>query len=363
MLTTRSGKQWVVRATGSAAVLAGVTAMAGLTAVTPAAAAPAPPYKIYLSNTDLDNGWRLEMQSIAKNFVAHTAPYNRQVKFQIINGTNTVAGQIASIEAILPEHPAAIVIDANSPTALTPVLNQAIAQGAYVVWFDTPLSNPKAYGVTTIGGLTKPAYSTALWLIHSMGGKGNLVINNGVLGTGGEEQQNQGVMQAVHQFPNVHVVAQFSGQWATAPSANAYEQIMATHPVINGVWDSGGESGVIEDLVKAHKPLIPIAGYTFNQYFEQCNQYKSKGLQCAAASYPATLGAQALIEAVGLLQGKKYPKVTEVPYQVYANNGAKTDVPTIPMPKGEPQLPLEFTWPYNPPGANLTINEVIAGEK
>ena len=50
------------------------------------------------------------MQSIAKNFVAHTAPYNRQVKFQIINGTNTVTGQIASIEAILPEHPATIVI-------------------------------------------------------------------------------------------------------------------------------------------------------------------------------------------------------------------------------------------------------------
>jgi ribose transport system substrate-binding protein len=255
------------------------------------------------------------------------------------------------------------VIDANSPTALTPVLNQAIAQGAYVVWFDTPLSNPKAYGVTTIGGLTKPAYSTALWLIHSMGDKGNLVINNGVLGTGGEEQQNAGVLQAVHQFPNVHVVAQFSGQWATAPSANAYEQIMATHPTINGVWDSGGESGVIEDLVKAHKPLIPIAGYTFNQYFEQCNQYKSQGLQCAAASYPATLGAQALTEAVGLLEGKTYPKVVEVPYQVYANNGVKTDVPTLPMPVGDAKLPLEFTWPYNPPGANLSINAVITGEK
>ena len=137
------------------------------------------------------------------------------------------------------------------------MLNQAIAQGAYVVWFDTPLSNPKAYGVTTIGGLTKPAYSTALWLIHSMGGKGNLVINNGVLGTGGEERQNQGVMQAVHQFPNVHVVAQFSGQWATAPSANAYEQIMATHPVINGVWDSGGQGGGYRGLGKGAQPPNP----------------------------------------------------------------------------------------------------------
>ena len=277
------------------------------------ATAATPPYKIFLSNTLLNNGWRLEMQSIAKNFVSKTAPYDKKVEFKVINGTNTVAGQIASIQAILPEHPAAIVIDANSPTALNPVLDQAIAQGAYVVAFDTTINDPKVYTVTTVGGLTKPAYSTALWLIHSMGNKGNLVINNGVLGTGGEQQQNQGVMQAVKQFPNVHVVAQFSGQWASAPSASAFQQVLATHPQIDGVWDSGGESGVIQDLLNAHKPLIPVAGYTFNQYFQQCAQYKSKGLQCAAGSFPATLGAQAIMEAVGLIEGKHYAHIVRGP--------------------------------------------------
>ncbi len=330
---------------------------------TSARQAASPPYKIFLSNTLLNNGWRLEMQSIAKTFAAKTAPYNKKVQFQVINGANTVAGQIASIQAILPQHPAAIVIDANSPTALNPVLDQAIAQGAYVVAFDTTINNPKVYTITTVGGLTKPAYSTALWLIHSMGNKGNLVINNGVLGTGGEEQQNAGVMEAVKKFPNVHVVAQFSGQWATAQSASSFEQVMATHPDINGVWDSGGESGVIQDLLKANKPLIPIAGYTFNQYFQQCAQYKSKGLQCAAGSYPATLGAQAIMEAVGLIEGKHYAHITQVPYQVYTSNGVKTDVPTLPMPTGDKSLPLEFTWPFNPPGASLTTAEVIAGEK
>jgi ribose transport system substrate-binding protein len=321
------------------------------------------PYNIYLSNTLLNNGWRLEMQSIARLFVKLTPPYNREVRLHIINGVNTVAGQIASIQAILPQRPNAIVIDANSPTALNPVLDEAIAHGAVVIGFDSTLDNPKTYTLTTVGGLKEPAYSTALWLIHSMGDRGNLVINNGVLGTSGEEQQNAGVMEAVRRYPKVHVIAQFSGQWATAPSASAFEQIMATHPVINGVWDSGGESGVIEDLIKAHRPLIPIAGYTFNQYFEQCHQYRAAGLQCAAASYPATLGAVAIMEAVGLLQGRKYSRVTEVPYQVYTNNNVRTNVPTLPMPKGDPSLPLEFTWPFNPPGAHLTAAEVVAGEK
>ena len=53
---------------------------------------------------------------------------------------------------------------------------------------------------------------------------------------------------------------------------------------------------------RSNRPLIPVAGYTFNQYFQQCAQYKSKGLQCAAGSFPATLGAQAITEAVGLIE-------------------------------------------------------------
>jgi ribose transport system substrate-binding protein len=301
------------------------------------------------------------MQSIAVQFVKLTAPYNKEIDLHVINGENTVAGQIATIEAILPDHPNAIVINADSPTGVNPVLDKAMAEGAYVVWMGGPIDNAKTYGVTTIGGATGPAYSTALWLIHSMGDKGNLVINNGTLGTGGEEQQNIGVIDAVKQFPNVHVIAQFSGQWATAPSASGFEQIMATHPVINGVWNSGGESGVIEDLVKAHKQLIPIAGYSFNQTLEQCNQYKSDGLQCGVNTNPATEGAIAIEEALGLLQGKHYPKVNYIPYQVYTTNGVKTNVPISPMPAGDPSVPLEFSFPYNPPGAHLTISEVAKG--
>lgn len=68
MGTIRNRKRWVASLTSSVVVLAGTAGMAGVITATPASAAS--PYKIYLSNTDLDNGWRLEMQSIAQNFVA-----------------------------------------------------------------------------------------------------------------------------------------------------------------------------------------------------------------------------------------------------------------------------------------------------
>lgn len=324
-----------------------------------------PPYTIYLSNTLATNGWRLEMQSIV-NLLAKTPPYDKLVNFRIINGDNTVPGQIASLNAALPSHPDAILIDANSPTALNPVLQRAIQQGAIVISFDNLVTLPQAYKLTVKGGMKAGAYSLGLWLANSMHGKGNVVINNGVLGTGGEQLQNAGAMAALKKFPGIKVVAQFAGDWSTATSAQKFAEILSTHPNIDGVWDWGGEIGVIQDLLKAKHPLIPVAGYTFNKYFQYCLQYKAKGLQCGAASYPSTLGALALQTAVKMLQGKKYPNTITVPYTFYTNNGVKTDVPSEPVAWGTvafKDLPDEFTTPYSPPGVKLDAHKVAAGMK
>lgn len=91
---TASKRRHVVAAT----VAAGLTASALLAAaapagaVAPAASASKAPWTIDLSNTSLDNGWRLEMQAAVK-LAAQTAPLNHEVHFSIVNAANTVAGQ------------------------------------------------------------------------------------------------------------------------------------------------------------------------------------------------------------------------------------------------------------------------------
>jgi hypothetical protein len=123
---------------------------------------------------------------------------------------------------------------------------------------------------------------------------------------------------------------------------------------------------VIQDLIKAKRPLIPVAGFTFNGYFQLCLKYKSQGLQCGAASYPTTLGAQAMRIAVELMQGKKYPYSIQVPYTTYTNNAVKTDTPTVAMAwnvNAFKDLPSEFSIPFSPPDAKLDAHAVAAGMK
>jgi ribose transport system substrate-binding protein len=320
-----------------------------------------PPYTIDLSNTSVNNGWRLEMQSVARLF-ASTPKYSKLVKFRVVNAPNDVSSQIQSLNAMIAQHVDAILIDADSPTALNPVIDRAVRQGIVVASFDSLARDNNAYSIGV--DLKKAAYTTALWLAKSMHGTGNVVINNGIMGTDGEALQNAGVKQALRQFPKIKIVAEFSGQWATAPSEAGMARLIATHPKIDGVWDSGGELGVIQALQNAHRKLMPIAGFPFNKYLQECVTLKSQGLQCGAASNPTTMSAMALQTVVNVLQGKKEPKNQLLKYDLYTNNGVGSDVPATAIIQGKTtfrNLPDEFSFPYTLPGGNWTAQKVAAG--
>ncbi len=320
-----------------------------------------PPYTIDLSNTSLNNGWRLEMQSIAAVF-ARTAPYNKLVKLRIVNAPNDVTSQIASLNSMIAARVNAIIIDADSPTALNPVIARAVRQGIVVIAIDSTVTSPDAYTIAV--NLTNAAYTTALWLAKSMHGKGNVVIDQGIVGTQGEAQQEAGVRAALGKFPGIKIIDEFSGQWATAPSEAGMARVLATYPKIDGAWSSGGEIGIIEALQHAHHALIPVAGFPFNKYLQQCVQLKRQGLQCGAASNPCYMSAQAIQEAVSVLQGKTVARHLDLPYVFYANNGIAGDVAQTPIVQGKTTftgIPDEFAMPFNPPGAQLKLGDVIKG--
>jgi ribose transport system substrate-binding protein len=347
---------------------------ASSTATTTAAAAATStkankgPFVIDLSNTSLNNGWRLEMQAIAK-LVAATPPYNKLVKFNIVNAANNVPAQIASVNAMIAAHVSAIIIDANSPTALNGVMDKAVAAGIPVFSIDSPTTSTKVYHIGE--NLKEDAYINAVWLAEQLHGKGNVVIDQGIVGTGGEQAQEAGALLGFKQFPGIHIVDQFSGQWATAPSESGMATVLATHPNINGVWTSGGGTGVIEAFLQAHRPLVPVTGFTFNDFLLQ--PFQHPGLAVTASSNPTYMSALALEDAVKVLEGHKvsknivlpdvqyeYPKLLNLPVKLQSGwvpPSYKLDTEGV---SAVPGFSAQFSAPYNPPGFHLTAKQVAA---
>src|SRR5580704_3106036 len=91
----------------------------------------AKPYTIYLSNNFVGNDWRVQMEKEA-TVAAGLAPFKGNVNLVITNAGATVPDQISSLQSIVATKPAAILVDASSPTALNPVISQACAKGIVV---------------------------------------------------------------------------------------------------------------------------------------------------------------------------------------------------------------------------------------
>src|ERR1700678_1316203 len=125
---------------GSLALMSGAVLAASTSAVMAApvalrAPAVSAPYTIYLYNNFVGNDWLIQMQKEAK-VAATLAPFKGKVNLTVTVAPGTVPGQIQSLEAIVARKPAAILLDASSPTALNPVISQACKDGIVVVNFD-----------------------------------------------------------------------------------------------------------------------------------------------------------------------------------------------------------------------------------
>ena len=122
---------------GAASVVLVGSVPAGATTRAPSATAAAKgPWVIDLSNTSLDNGWRLEMQAAAK-LAVKSAALSHAVQFNLVNAANTVTAQIQSVQSMIAAHVNAIIIDANSPTSVNSVMDEAVSKGIPVFSIDS----------------------------------------------------------------------------------------------------------------------------------------------------------------------------------------------------------------------------------
>jgi ribose transport system substrate-binding protein len=378
-LGSRGGRHWVAIPTAAclsaASVFIGTAPTVASTRSPRAVEAAKAPWVIDLSNTSLDNGWRLEMQAAAK-LAAKSSPLSHEIHLNIVNAANTVAAQIQSVQSMIAAHVNAIIIDANSPTALNTVMNEAVSKGIPVFSIDSPTTSTKVYHIGT--NLVESGYIEGYWLAEELHGRGNVVMSEGIAGTGGAQEENKGGFMALKQFPHIHIIDQYDGQWADAPSEQGMASVLATHNNVDGVWNEGGAYGVMEAFLKAGDPLVPITGYAFNNFL--LAPFSHPSLKMIAGSNPCFMSVTAIEDAVKVLEGKgaSVPKQYWFPITMYEYPNLLKGMPTHFSAPGEagwttpvytldvkgttavPGVSAEFSWPFLAPGFHYTLKQLEA---
>jgi len=307
-----SGK--TVRGIAAAGLLCGTLAGMNSTALARHAQAG---YTIGIANNVIGNGWREEMICSARVQAATSAT---KVKVLVQENQGSTAQLISQIRNLISLGVNALIVDPPDKTSLNGVIHQATQRGVKVIVVDQLVTSPDAYQVEN----DQVAYGRLgmEWLAKKLGGKGNVVLLQGIAGAGADTDRYTGIQQALAKYPGIKVVAKPYTGWQFAPGATLMTNLLNSNQKIDGVWTSGIDYTVVNAFTTAGKPYVPVVGADNNGFVQQLLTLHSKGFDGAAVSNPSTVGGAGMAIALRLLAGQSVLKINKLTPQVwdYAHN-------------------------------------------
>jgi ribose transport system substrate-binding protein len=277
-------------------------------------------FKVALSNSFTGNSWRSQMVKIFEAYAKKKKDAGEISEYFSSSSGNDPQAQINEIRNMISKGYDAIIVDAASPTALAPVLNEAVDRGIVVVAFDNTIESDKVYNVNT--DQVQFGRVQAEWLAHEMGGKGNILLIKGIEGIQIDKDRDQGHREVLARFPDIKILAEGFGNYDDATTSVVINNMLTAYKDkgIQGILTQGGGENAIVEALKQHKidpSTIPLTGEMLNGLFKHMKESKVKAI---AVGQPPYLSASALDVALSLLKGETVEKKTVVPLPVDDNS-------------------------------------------
>ncbi|MDR1536148.1 MAG: ABC transporter substrate-binding protein [Planctomycetota bacterium] len=280
------------------------------------------PYRVGFSEFTLGVAWRVQSNEEFK----YAAGKNPEVKeYFITQADGDVSKQIADIEDLISRGIDILVINAGSPRALVPVVNKAVAAGIVVVDFDNTTDSQLAYHLT----IDQHEFGRigAEWLAEILGGKGRIIVFNGISGTSVSAGRFEGAESVFKRYPGIEIVQTVFGGWDYATSKRAIESLFAAYPAIDGIWSQGGamSEAVIDAYLEHGLNPPPITGEDNNGFFRAWTEAKAKNpaFDSVSLSCPTWMSSAAMELGIDVLKGGKVEKTTILPIPTITKDNMK----------------------------------------
>lgn len=272
------------------------------------------PYRIALANGYIANTWRIQMIQTAKAYAEQPDVADKLKEFKVVSTGEDVPAQISAINNFIDSGYDAIIVNAQNPTAFTPVIKRAKQAGVVLVAFDNTLDTKDAINVNVdqkgLGALW------GKWLDQHLPDGGKILEVRGVPGTSVDTDRHNGIHETLDASGKKWDVVEVVGKWDDPTAQKATADAIAVHKKFDGITAQGGDTGVVQALIDAKHPFVPFGGETENGFRKFCAKYSSEGLKCSSAGTGPAQVAVAIKVALAALEGKVVPQSIKLPLAV-----------------------------------------------
>ena len=314
--------QWGSRRSATAIAVAGVLALGGIAAGcgsgnsgdsgsggAASSGAKKGDYTIALSNSFLGNTWRQTMVKVFEQTAKQAKSQGLIKSYKVENtGQNTATEQIAQLKSLMLQGVDAILINAASPNALNSTIQQACSKGIKVVVFDSLASAPCAYKIED--SLADYGFEEGDFVAKTMGGKGNVLMVRGVVGSAPEKVIYENQLKALKKYPGVKVVRTVVGQASNSVTQQVVSNALPSLPKIDGVITGGSSLGAVQAFQSAGKPVPVVAFDNSGEGLRFWEKRAKSGYKAVSVRTEPGQAAAAFWLALDLLNGKQIKNMT-----------------------------------------------------
>lgn len=153
-------------------------------------------------------------------------------------------------------------------------------------------------------------------LAEKLGGKGKIVILQGLAGTSASRERGAGFAEGLKAYPGIKVVARQPADFDRTKGLDVMTNLLQAHPDVQGAFAENDEMalGAIKALGSKAGKSVSVIG--FDGTPDGLTAVKNGSLYASVAQQPTELGRIAVENALKSAEGKKVEKTVMVPVKV-----------------------------------------------
>ncbi len=245
---------------------------------------------------------------------------NARVIHYVPKKPDDVDEQTAQIEEALKERPDIVLFTPVHDKLMVGPVKRLNDANIPIVLFTNPL--PGNF-VTYIGADDVDlGYKEALYLFKHMGGKGSIVVIEGVPAAPTNRDRFKGYQKAFAEFPNIKVLASGVGNYQQAAAREVMTKMLAEHPQIDAtlVANDSMSLGVLEALKAANRTTVVMS---INGILEAVKQVETGAILATVDFNTFKMACLATQAALRHLKGEKLPDKVILPTEIIDKSNVK----------------------------------------